>query len=60
MNDEERAEWVDNDEGLYDLWRTSRLGKRAFVRANRALIDSVAGAVASGTKPQHYLKYGAR
>jgi hypothetical protein len=29
-------QWVDNDESLYDWWRRSRQGKRAFVRENRA------------------------
>ena len=28
-------QWVDNDEGLYSWWRSSRQGKRAFVRENR-------------------------
>jgi hypothetical protein len=58
VNDEDRAEWVSNDEGLYDLYRSSRLGKRAWVRANRALIDEVIAAVLVNGKPAHYLKYG--
>lgn len=40
LNDDERAQWVDNDEGLYNWWRGSRLGKRAFIiRENRAELD---------------------
>ena len=58
VNDEDRAQWVSNDEGLYDLYRSSRLGKRAWVRANRALIDEVFTAVLVDDKPAHYLKYG--
>jgi len=58
MNDSDREEWLDNDEGLYDLWRTSRIGKQAWIRANRELIDQVAGHVSGSTKPAHYLKYG--
>jgi hypothetical protein len=40
MNDTERAQWVDNDEGLY-LWRRrTRLSMRAFIRTHRAEIDN--------------------
>lgn len=35
MNDSDRAEWVNNDEGLYLWWRSSRQGLTAFVRENR-------------------------
>jgi hypothetical protein len=58
VNDSDRAEWADNDEGLYDLWRTSRLGKTAWVQANRQLIDAVIQNVTSSERPAHYLKYG--
>jgi hypothetical protein len=57
-NDDERAEWIDNDEGLYDWWRESRQSKRAFIRENRAEIDAAIDNVTSGDKPAHYLKYG--
>ena len=56
-NDEERRQWVDNDEGLYDSFRSSRLGMREFVRQNREFLDSVIETVTSGRKPAHYLKY---
>ena len=60
MNDAEREQWVDNDEGLYDWWRSqrARMSKRAFVRANRAEIDAAVTPVLSGEKPAHHLKYG--
>jgi hypothetical protein len=58
INDGDRAEWVSNDEGLYDLMRASRLGKRRWVRENRALIDEVIRAVTESERPAHYLKYG--
>jgi hypothetical protein len=58
INDAERETWVDNDEGLYDMWRRSRQSKRAFIRENREMIDHVIGNVASGAHRQHYLKYG--
>lgn len=41
MNDREREIWVLNDEGLYNWWRRSRLSMRAFIRANRAELDSI-------------------
>lgn len=58
MNDDDRDNWVINDEGIYDLWKSSGLSKRAFIRANRQLIDDAAKAVDTGAKRQHHLKYG--
>jgi hypothetical protein len=58
MNDTERSQWVDNDEGLYNLWRASRQGKRAWLRANRAMVDEAIGNVTEGRQPAHYLAYG--
>lgn len=60
MNDKERAEWVDNDEGLYLWWKQSGQGKRAFIRENRAAIDEVIEEVSSSRRPAHYLAYGRR
>jgi hypothetical protein len=39
VNDDDREQWVNNDEDLYVLWKRSRLSLRKFVRENRALID---------------------
>lgn len=58
MNDEQRKEWVMNDEGLYNLYRSTRLKIRQWVQENRALIDTVINNVTSGSKPAHYLKFG--
>lgn len=57
MNDTERAQWIDNDEGLYNWWKTSRQSKRAFIRENRAAIDAAISPVVEGTKPAHHLAY---
>lgn len=57
MNDTDREQWVDNDEGLYRMMRESRKSKRAFVRENRAFIDDVIGNVSQNRKPAHYLAY---
>jgi hypothetical protein len=58
MNDTTRSQWVDNDEGLYDMWKRSRKSKRAFIKENRETIDAAIEAVTSGKKRQHHLKYG--
>jgi hypothetical protein len=58
LNDDERSQWIDNDEGLYNWFRSSRQSKRAFIRANRAEIDAAILAVRDGTKPAHFLAYG--
>lgn len=58
MNDNERAQWVDNDEGLYNWRRSERLSVKAFVRKYRREIDEVTGNVISGRKPASYLAYG--
>ena len=41
INDNDREQWVDNDEGLYNWWRRTGKAKRAFIRANRPTIDAV-------------------
>jgi len=58
MNDIEREQWVNNDEGLYRIWRSSRKGMREFVKENRREIDELISTVTSGKKPAHYLVYG--
>ncbi|KKN91201.1 hypothetical protein LCGC14_0220690 [marine sediment metagenome] len=58
MNDTDRSQWVDNDEGLYNLWKSSGMNKRAWIKANRAMIDEVTNNVTSSRKPAHYLEYG--
>lgn len=58
INDDDREEWVNNDEGLYDLWLASKQAIGAFVRENRAFIDEVIRKVTGNEKPAHYLKYG--
>jgi hypothetical protein len=36
LNDNDRKQWVNNDEGLYSWWKSSRMSMREFIRANRA------------------------
>ncbi len=56
--DAERAQWVDNDEGLYDWRRRSGLSMREFIKQNRAEIDKAIDPVVEGDKRAHHLKYG--
>jgi len=64
MNDSERERWVDNDEGLHDLYadwkRRNKGGMRAFVRAHREVIDELATGVMDGSRRAHDLKYGGK
>lgn len=60
MTRAEIAQWIDNDEGLYDWWRSSRQSKSAFIRDNRAELTACIERVTNGSKPAHYLKYGSR
>ena len=57
-NDAERSQWIDNDEGLYLWWKSSRMSKRNFIRQHRAEIDAAINNVTEGRKPAHYLAYG--
>ena len=58
LNDEDRRQWIANDEGLYRWQRSSRLNMRAFIRANRAELDEVIRKVRDGERRAHYLIYG--
>jgi hypothetical protein len=58
MNNNEREQWIDNDEGLYNWWRRSHQSKREFIKENREAIDAAIGNVTGNHKPAHYLAYG--
>ena len=46
LNDEERRDWVQNDEGLYIWWKQSALNLHRFVRENRTeLTRLIKGAI---------------
>lgn len=36
LNDSDREDWVNNDEGLYSWWKSTGQGITTFVRENRA------------------------
>lgn len=44
MNDDEREQWVMNDEPLYHQWRRYRGSMRSFLRENRSEIDATINA----------------
>ncbi len=58
LNIHDITQWIDNDEGLYNWWRSSRQSKRAFIAANRAELTACIERVINGSKPAHYLAYG--
>lgn len=58
INNQDREQWIDNDEGLYGWWKSSRLSKRDFIKQNKAEIDAAIRNVTEGKKPAHYLAYG--
>ena len=58
MNDNERKQWVQNDDGLYNDWRASRLPLTVYVRAHREWLDTVIQKVITGNRPAHFLAYG--
>lgn len=58
LNDKDRGQWIDNDEGLYNWWKSTRQSKRTFIRENRQEIDRAINNVLTGSKPAHYLAYG--
>lgn len=41
MNDNDREEWINNDEGLYLSWKSSRMSMRQFIRENRDDLDKI-------------------
>ncbi len=61
-NDEERRQWVENDEGLHSIcyaeMRMERISKKEWIKRNRGLIDRAAGLIVSGERPSYYLMYG--
>lgn len=58
MNNSERKDWINNDEGLYCWWKSSRLPMGKFIKENRQELDQAINSVLHGNKPAHYLRYG--
>lgn len=58
ITNEDRRQWILNDEGLYNWYRSSRQSLRDFIRENKDEIDRVIDNVTSGRRQAHYLAYG--
>ena len=56
MNNREREMWIDNDEGLYNWWRSSRMSKREFLKQYRAELDACINR-ALGKAPTHAQRF---
>lgn len=49
MSDNDRCEWVNNDESLYLWWKAERIGLYRFVRENRKIItEFILNAISKG------------
>lgn len=49
--------WIDNDEGLYNWFKSSRLPRNKFITENKKELTSCIENVINGKKPAHYLAY---
>jgi transposase-like protein len=58
MSQKDIAQWIDNDEGLYNWWKQSRQSKRKFIQENQKELSECINKVLNGTKQAHYLVYG--
>ena len=54
MNDEERRQWVLNDEGLYNWYISSRMELYNFIQKHRKEIDKAIDNVLNPKKPKMY------
>ena len=41
INNRDREMWIDNEEGLYNWWLSSRWSKRKFIKEYKDDIDAV-------------------
>lgn len=57
MNDQERRDWVQNDEGLYQWWTSTGMSLARFIQRHRDEIDQVTKNVTTGVRKAHYLEY---
>ena len=58
LNNDDRRDWINNDEGLYSWWRSSRLNMADFIKQNKDEIDACILQVRDGKKQAHFLVYG--
>lgn len=41
LNNDDRQQWINNDEGLYNWQRSSRQSMTAFIRENKTELDRI-------------------
>ena len=58
MNNNDREQWVNNDEGLYVMYKRSKQNMRSFIKTNKEMIDRVIWNVVNDKDKAHYLIYG--
>lgn len=54
MNDSEREDWINNDEGLYLWWKSTRQSMRNFIRENRKEITRIIQAALGNNRAKHF------
>lgn len=57
MNNAEREQWIDNDEGLYNWWRSLHMSKRAFIKENREELDACIERALHPHEPRRYEQF---
>jgi len=58
VSNKEIADWIDNDEGLYNWFNRSRMSKAKFIKENKQELSDCINRVLNGSKPAHFLAYG--
>lgn len=58
MNNKDIGQWIDNDEGLYNWWKSTRQSKTKFIQDNKKDLTACINMVLNGDKQSHFLAYG--
>lgn len=53
MNNSEREMWIQNDEGLYRWWKSTRLPMRKFIQEYKVEIDTAIDSVLNPKRTNH-------
>jgi len=52
LNNDDRRQWIDNDEGLYNWYRSSRLSMTKFIKENKEELDAAINRVLNAPPPE--------
>lgn len=58
MSIKDIGQWIDNDEGLYNWWKSTKKSKTAFIKENRQALENLIIKTKNGEKQVHHLAYG--